>query len=59
MYLVQNLIKMKNRKRTIVRIDKVNKFQNELLKSSFLPNYEPKIVLKDFCGRNDHFINSF
>ena len=52
---------------------KVNKFQNEFMKSSFLPKYEQKIVRTsaltsqgrnpdNFCyyfGRNDEFINSF
>ena len=54
---------------------KVSKFQNEFMKSSFLPKYEPKNC-KDFCsvshyvhyraailgsyfGRKDDFINSF
>ena len=48
---------------------KVSKFQNEFLKSSFLPKYEPKIVkhyraeiltiFGSYFGRNDDFINWF
>ena len=39
-------------------VSKVSKFQNQFMKSSFLPKYERK----NFCsyfGRNDDFINSF
>ena len=49
---------------------KVSKFQNEFMKSSFLPKYEPKIVRISACsmaragqkslqyfGRNNDFIN--
>ena len=28
---------------------KVSKFQNEFMKSSFLPKYEPSTYCKDFC----------
>ena len=48
-----------------IRNLKVSKFQNELMKSSFLPKYEPKIVrislqyLVHVFVRNDDFINSF
>ena len=46
---------------------KVSKFQNEFMKSSFLPKYEPNIVrisatltiFGSYFGRNDDFINSF
>ena len=53
---------------------KVSKFQNEFMKLSFLPKYEPKIVrisawaqyraeiftmFGSYFGRNDNFINSF
>ena len=45
---------------------KVSQFQNELMKLSFLPKYEQKIVrISALCsegrnfGRNDDFINSF
>ena len=49
---------------------KVSKFQNEFMKSSFLPKYERKIVrisalcsegrnLGNYFGRSDGFINSF
>ena len=53
----------------------VSKFQNEFMKSSFLPKYEPKFVrisaleaqyraeiltiFGSYFGRNDDFINSF
>ena len=37
---------------------KVSKFQNEFMKSSFLPKYEPKIS-GSYFGRNDDIINSF
>ena len=49
--------------------NKVSKFQNEFMKSSFLPKYEPKIVphyraeiltiFGSYSGRNEDFINSF
>ena len=56
-----------------LRFLKVSKFQNEFLKSSFLPKYQQKVVrivdcvvraeiLTIFCsyfGRNDDFINPF
>ena len=52
---------------------KVSKFQNEFMKSSFLPKYESKIVrisaltvqsrnpynISSYFGRNNDFINSF
>ena len=43
---------------------KVSYFQNEFMKSSFIPKYEQKIVrISALCcsyfGRNDAFINSF
>ena len=51
---------------------KVSKFQNKLMKLSFLPKYEPKIVrisiqyraeiltiFGSYFGRNHDFINSF
>ena len=45
------------------KIVKVRQFQNEFMKSSFLPKYERKIVkisaLRFYFGRNDDFINSF
>ena len=53
------------------RLVKVSKFQNEFMKSSYLPKYEPKIVriVRQSTGiltifgsdfwRNDDFINSF
>ena len=49
-----------------ILILKVSKFQNEFMKSSFLPKYERKIVKAEiltifhsYFGRNDDFINSF
>ena len=52
---------------------KVRQFQNEFMKSSFLPKYKRKIVrisalcsegrifdnFRSYSGRNDDFINSF
>ena len=44
---------------------KVSQFQNEFMKSSFLPKYEQKrqaevpTIFSSYLGRNDDFINSF
>ena len=60
---------------SLIMVIQVSKFQNECMKSLFLPKYEPKIVrmpcivaeyrkdiltkLGSYFGRIDDFINSF
>ena len=74
MYLEDSSQKLERSKKKSFFDIPVSKFQNELMKLSFLPKYEPKIVrisawaqyraeiftmFGSYFGRNDNFINSF